>query len=97
MAKTGYVYILASRPHGTLYIGITNDLSRRLSEHCAGNDNSFTGRYHVHRLVYFETFGTMPEAIEREKRIKYWKRKWKIELIESINPLWLDLSVDNLI
>jgi putative endonuclease len=93
MAKTGYVHILASRPYGTLYVGITKDLSRRRSEHRAEKNNSFTGRYQIHRLVYFETHELIQEAIEREKRIKYWKRKWKIE---SINPQWLDLSVDNL-
>ncbi|MEY9181023.1 putative endonuclease [Bradyrhizobium sp. USDA 326] len=87
-----YVYILASRHHGTLYIGITNSLQKRLEQHRAGRDSEFVKRYGVHRLVYTETYERAEEAIAREKQLKRWKRDWKIELIERDNPEWRDLS-----
>lgn len=89
--RTYWVYILASRRHGTLYIGVTSDLAGRVYEHRAGITPRFTTRYRVHRLVYFEMFGMIDEAIAREKRLKGWRRDWKINLIERHNPHWVDL------
>jgi len=86
-----YVYILASRIGGTLYVGVTNDLVRRVAEHQGNEKPGFTSRYRVHRLVYFETFGDIRDAIAREKRLKHWNRAWKIRLIEEQNPDWIDL------
>ncbi len=86
-----YVYILASSRNGTLYIGVTSDLSRRIFEHVQGLQPGFTRRYDVTRLVYAEAFDRIDEAIAQEKRLKKWKRAWKIELIERSNPMWLDL------
>ncbi|TYO65142.1 GIY-YIG nuclease family protein [Bradyrhizobium hipponense] len=84
--------MLASRRHGTLYIGITNSLQKRLEEHRNGKGSKFVKRYGVHRLVYTETYERADEAIAREKQLKRWKRDWKIELIERDNPEWRDLS-----
>ena len=92
MHRAFYVYILASQKRGTLYIGVTNDVARRLSEHRNGNGNSFTRRYGVHRLVHVESFPTAIDAIRREKSLKKWPRKWKIDLIERENPTWSDLA-----
>ena len=86
-----WVYILASRIGGTLYIGVTNDLIRRVYEHKMGVADSFTKRYRIHRLVYFEQFGDIEAAIIREKQLKKWNRAWKIQLIEEKNPNWDDL------
>ena len=86
-----YVYILASRRNGTLYIGVTNDLSSREYEHREGTAEGFTKRYGVKLLVYFETFSDVRDAIAREKALKKWRRDWKLELIESSNPQWQDL------
>ena len=87
-----YVYILASSKNGTLYIGITNDLIRRLYEHKNNLVKGFTSKYKVHNLVYFEETDDIAEAIRREKQLKGWNRKWKIALIEKDNPNWDDLS-----
>jgi putative endonuclease len=87
-----YVYILASRRHGTLYIGVTNSLQVRLQQHRAGQGSSFVKTYGVHRLVYVESYERPEEAIAREKQLKRWKRDWKIELIERDNLEWRDLS-----
>src|SRR5438045_2451096 len=87
-----YVYILASRRHGTLYIGVTNSLQKRLAAHRNGEGSSFVKAYGVHRLVYVEPYDCPDEAISREKQLKRWKRDWKIELIERDNPEWHDLS-----
>ena len=89
-----YVYILASSKSGTLYIGVTSDLIRRVHEHKQGFVSSFTKRYKVHKLVYFETTPDIYSAIAREKQLKKWKRQWKIELIEKYNPSWEDLYTD---
>ena len=89
----GHVYILASRRHGTLYTGVTSDLARRIFEHREGLIPGFTREYGVKRLVFVETHNDISEAIIREKRIKDWKRDWKINLIERDNPLWDDLAV----
>jgi putative endonuclease len=91
MDKTYYVYILASRKNGTLYIGVTNDLARRVTEHREGVAEGFTKKYDVKVLVYFERFGDISVAIHRETRLKKWKRRWKIGLIEEANPQWRDL------
>ncbi len=85
------VYILASRPNGALYIGVTSDLIRRVWEHKNDFIGGFTKRYRVHKLVWYETHVTIEAAISREKAIKKWKRAWKIELIENGNPVWSDL------
>jgi len=87
--KQPSVYILASREHGTLYIGVTSDLLARLWQHRNGEVSGFTSRYGVYRLVRFEQFATMHEAISREKQLKRWHRQWKINLIESENPQWV--------
>ena len=86
-----WVYILASAIGGTLYIGVTNDLVRRVYEHRTKQVSGFTNRYNVHRLVYFEQFSDIENAIRREKRLKKWNRAWKIRLIEESNPNWDDL------
>jgi putative endonuclease len=90
-ARSFYVYILASRIGGTLYIGVTNDLIRRVGEHRLKSVKGFTKKYEVDRLVYFEQFGDIENAIKREKRLKKWNRAWKIRLIEELNPNWDDL------
>ena len=90
--KEFYVYILASKARGTLYIGLTNNLARRDFEHAQGQAKSFTQKYNVKRLVYYETLNNSTEAIAREKQLKNWHRQWKINLIESMNPSWQDLS-----
>ena len=89
--KTHYVYILASKRNGTLYIGVTNDIIRRVYEHKNDLINGFTKKYKVHMLVYYEHANDIYSAIQREKSLKKWERKWKIELIETINPDWHDL------
>ncbi len=89
--KTYYVYILASRRNGTLYIGVTNNLQRRIWQHKNDIAEGFTKRYKVHSLVYFEQADNAISAIEREKRLKKWNRAWKIKLIEKDNPEWNDL------
>lgn len=89
-----FVYIVTSRPNGTLYIGVTNDLVRRGHEHRTGAIDGFTTRYGVKRLVYFEEFDDVRLAIQREKTMKHWRRDWKIALIESQNPDWRDLFDD---
>lgn len=87
-----HVYILASRPNGTLYIGISNNLALRLSQHKSGSGSEFARRYAIDHLVYVESYDTPSDAIRREKQLKKWNRAWKIELIEKDNPEWLDLS-----
>jgi putative endonuclease len=90
-ARSYYVYILASRIGGTLYIGVTNDLVRRVGEHRLELMQGFTKKYDVHKLVYFEQFDDVANAISREKRLKKWNRAWKVRLIEEMNPNWDDL------
>ena len=85
------VYILANRPRGTIYIGVTNDLIRRIHEHRNNLVGGFTTRYSVHMLVYYEQSPDVSTAIWREKRLKKWNRAWKIRLVESENPEWHDL------
>jgi putative endonuclease len=86
-----WVYILASKIGGTLYIGVTNNLARRAYEHRTGAVAGFTKQYGVHRLVYFEQHTDVEAAIQREKRLKTWNRAWKVRLIETLNPSWDDL------
>jgi putative endonuclease len=85
------VYMLASQRNGTLYIGVTSDLIKRIGEHKSNLAESFTKPYQVHQLVWYETTESMESAITREKQLKEWQRKWKIELIEKSNPYWNDL------
>ncbi|WP_303905065.1 GIY-YIG nuclease family protein [Thiohalomonas denitrificans] len=85
------VYILASRRNGTLYVGVTSDLVKRVWEHRNNVSEGFTKKYRVHRLVYFELHEDMVGAIVREKRLKKWNRAWKLALIEKDNPEWRDL------
>ena len=91
-AGSYYVYILASRHHGTIYIGVTNDIRTRLEHHRTGRGSKFVQKYKVFRLVHVEAFATPQEAIAREKQLKFWKRDWKIKLIEQENPDWNDRS-----
>ena len=88
------VYILASGPRGTLYIGVTSDLVSRIHQHKSDLVDGFTKRHRIHALVWHEVHGDMESAIRREKSLKAWKRLWKIELIESMNPKWRDLYSD---
>jgi putative endonuclease len=85
------VYILASRRNGTLYVGVTSDVVRRIAEHRSALGSEFVRSYRVHTLVFAEFHDTMSDAIIREKRIKKWRRSWKLELIERQNPQWRDL------
>ncbi len=89
--KTYYLYILASKKNGTLYTGVANNLVKRVYEHKENLVPDFTQKYNVHHLVYYEEFSDIYSAIAREKRIKKWKRQWKINLIEKMNPDWRDL------
>ncbi len=90
--KIFYVYILASRKNGTLYIGVTSNLYKRVYEHKQDLVDGFTKRYNVHNLVWYEVHQDIREAITREKQIKKWVRRWKLQLIEKTNPEWEDLS-----
>jgi putative endonuclease len=89
--KQGYVYIMANKPQGTLYIGVTSDIVKRVYQHKNDFVDGFTRKYELKRLVYYEVFDEIAEAIKREKQLKEWQRKWKIELIEKQNPKWEDL------
>ena len=88
---TGYVYILTNRPNGTLYVGVTSDLVRRIAEHRKGAVKGFTRTYGLKRLVYFEVYDDIRTAIQREKNMKHWSRTWKVRLILVSNPHWNDL------
>ena len=90
--KAPCVYILASKPNGTLYIGATSNLAQRVWQHKSDFVEGFTKRYGVHRLVWYEAHESMKGALTRERMLKRWKRTWKIELIEKDNPTWSDLS-----
>lgn len=92
--RSYFVYILASRKNGVLYIGVTNDLFRRIYEHRTNPNRCFTKKYFVFRLVYFEIFENIYEAISREKCLKKWKRQWKINLFKKDNPKWSDVYDD---
>ena len=94
MERGGYVYILASRRNGTLYTGVTSDLARRVFEHREGLIPGFTLTHGVKLLVWYEAHGDIEGAIAREKRIKEWRRAWKLGLIEAVNPDWRDLYLE---
>jgi len=93
MEREPCVYILGSGRHGTLYVGVTSNLLQRLYQHQTGMIKGFTSRYGVTRLLYFEQHGDMETAISREKRLKNWRRGWKVALIEEVNPEWIDLAI----
>jgi putative endonuclease len=88
---SGFVYVLASKRNGTLYVGVTADLLNRMQEHAQGQGSQFVKKYGVNRLVYFEEYPLYADAIRRETNLKRWKREWKIALIEKHNPRWSDL------
>lgn len=94
--ENAYVYIMANRYRGTMYVGITNNLPRRVYEHQHGLGSKFVARYKLYKLVYYEPHDEITLAIERETHLKAWKRDWKIELVESINPDWKDLAAEML-
>lgn len=94
MEKYSYVYIVTNQKNGTLYIGVTSNLIKRIWEHKNKTADGFTKKYDCTRLVYYEQHSEMLEAIKREKRVKKYLRAWKIELIESMNPKWVDLYKD---
>ena len=89
--KQYYIYLLASKRNGTLYVGVTSDLAKRVWEHRNNVIEGFTQKYNVHKLVYYEIADDIDSAITREKQMKKWRRQWKIELIEKSNPEWKDL------
>ena len=89
--KTGYVYIMASKQNGTLYIGVTSNLASRIWQHKEGAVEGFTKKYNVKLLVWYEQHDSIEEAIQREKQLKRWNRAWKLQLIEKMNPVWQDL------
>jgi len=91
MNKCYYVYILSNKKNGTLYVGVTSDLKKRIFEHKNHFVEGFTTKYNIDLLIYYESFTTSLDAIAREKQLKWWKRKWKIDLIELNNPDWKDL------
>ncbi|MBT8245375.1 MAG: GIY-YIG nuclease family protein [Winogradskyella sp.] len=86
-----WVYILTNKPHGTLYIGVTGGLDNRMEQHVSGKGSTFTTKYNLKQLVYYEEFKYIQEAIKREKQLKNWHRQWKIDLIEQENPNWNNL------
>ena len=92
--KNPAVYILTNKPGGVLYIGVTSDLVKRIWQHRNDAVEGFSQRYRLHELVYFELYGSMIQAIEREKELKKWRRAWKVALIEEANPQWRDLWPD---
>jgi putative endonuclease len=94
MDKAYFVYILASKKNGTLYIGVTNNLKKRVYEHKQGLVEGFTKKYNIKTLVYYEWTNNIRSAIQREKHLKKWNRRWKLELIEKDNPEWRDLYQD---
>ena len=87
-----YVYILANRRNGTLYVGVTGDIAKRVVRHKGGKGIKFVQKYNVDKLVYYEKVNSYREACKRERQIKWWKREWKLALIEQMNPEWKDLS-----
>jgi putative endonuclease len=93
MSNTYYIYIMASQRNGTIYIGMTNNLQRRVIEHRNGTASDFTRKYNVNKLVYFDYTENVNDAIAREAQLKNWHRKWKLNLIEKDNPNWEDLSI----
>lgn len=93
MDKQYFVYLLTNKPYGTIYTGVTSNLIQRVYQHTEGFIDGFTKKYDLHKLVYYEIHGDINEAILREKRIKRWRRQWKINLIEQNNPHWTNLAI----
>jgi putative endonuclease len=91
-----FLYIMTNKPRGILYVGLTSDLPKRVAQHKTGALGGFTARYGLHQLVFVEEFGQVQDALAAEKRVKRWRRAWKIALIEKLNPDWLDLAADYL-
>ena len=91
MSKQGYIYILSNKHHTVFYTGVTSDLMTRISQHRKGEGSYFTKKYNVDKLLYYDEFPTMYEAISAEKRVKKWRRVWKVDLIKTINPEMIDL------
>ena len=94
METKGYIYFMTNTYNKVLYIGVTNSLKRRIAEHAAGQGSAFTHRYNFNKLVYFEAFPDIEQAIAREKQLKHFKRAWKDDLVNSLNPAWRDLAPD---
>ena len=92
MEGKGYIYFMTNRSNNVLYIGVTNSLTRRIVEHAEGHGSVFTSKYNCSKLIYFEIFPTIEQALAREKQLKHFKREWKNQLVETINPEWKDLS-----
>lgn len=92
--KTGYVYIVTNKPMGVLYIGVTDDLPRRVEQHRSNTSTSFTKRYNCHRMVWFEKFENLHQARAFERQMKKWNRAWKVARIVEMNPEWRDLALD---
>ncbi|MGE4350859.1 MAG: GIY-YIG nuclease family protein [Bdellovibrionales bacterium] len=92
MPHSYWVYMVTDKPYGTLYIGVTNNLARRTDEHASGKFVGFTKRYSLKQLVYYEEYQQVDEAITREKKLKKWRRAWKLDLIKGFNPEWRDLG-----
>lgn len=97
MEHKGYIYFMTNVTNSVLYIGVTNSLKRRISEHADGSGSVFTHKYNCTKLVYFETFPDIEQAIAREERLKHFKRAWKNDLVNSINPTWRDLAPEIII
>jgi putative endonuclease len=93
-SKQGYIYIMSNKQNGTLYVGVTSDIAKRVFEHKNHLAESFTAKYHLNNLVYYEIFDDINNAILREKQIKKWHRAWKLKLINAFNPEWKDLYDD---
>ena len=94
MEHKGYVYFMTTSSNKVLYVGVTNSLKRRVAEHAEGTGSEFTSKYNCNKLVYYESFPDIEQAILREKQIKHFKREWKNKLVEVVNPEWLDLKQD---
>lgn len=92
MEGKGYIYFMTNKTNNVLYIGVTNSLKRRIAEHSEGRGAVFTSKYNCSKLVYFEIFPTIKQAVTRERQLKHFKREWKNQLVETINPKWQDLS-----
>lgn len=93
METKGYIYIMTNPSNKVLYVGVTNSLKRRIAEHADGRGSAFTSKYDCHKLVYYEVFPDIEQAIAREKQLKHFKRAWKEDLISGLNPGWVDLGV----
>lgn len=92
MEKKGYIYFMANWNNSVLYIGVTNSLVRRMTEHNEGHGSDFTSKFNCHKLVYYEVFPDIIQAITREKQLKHFKREWKNQLVDAFNPTWEDLG-----